>query len=354
MQTSGSLLRRRERVFLHSLLVLEQLLGRKRFDFFFGHLKQYALGRLEKRLEGLASPPPVNVERRQAISAEEFQREYFRKGRPVIFSGAARDWGCVKNWSLDFFASRYGEKELLLVDAEGLTSKTKKSGGYEFLKVKELVSDIRSENNKYLRFSPLIQDNPGLTADFDLSWFHRMRGARTFANTYYMFMGGAGQRTHLHNDQPCNLFVQVKGEKRWTLYPVADSVFLYPRPENTAYVQSEVNLSAQEPDRHPLFRFARAHIAHLQEGDILYCPPFMWHEVENLSETIAFGYRFSSLRAALKGSVCFAILRVLCTNPPLWKTMSYGKIDTNLIWAHTGGAIKDVLQERKRRSAEGK
>jgi hypothetical protein len=272
----------------------------------------------------------------------------------VIFSAAASSWPCVKTWSLDYLRAGYGEQDLLLVGAPGLSSRKEKAG-FEFVPLRELVGSIREKGERYLRFSPLLHDNPALARDLDPSWFEQWRAERTFAHTYYMFLGGEGQRTLLHNDQPCNFYVQVSGEKKWTLFSPRDSSLLYPVAGSTAYVRSEVNLSSPDSSAHPLFAQAQRYEAHLRPGDILWVPPFWWHEVENLTETIAVSYRFSSIAAALRSSIAFTALRVLSTNPPIWKTMAYGKQDTNLIWAHSGGFIREVLAERdRRRSAKAK
>jgi len=153
----------------------------------------------------------------------------------------------------------------------------------------------------------------------------------------------------LHNDQPCNLYVQIYGEKKWTLFYPEDSACLYPQVTNAAYVKSPVDIDSPDLEKFPLFASARAHVAHLRAGDVMYVPPHVWHQVENLTDTIAVGYRFSSLRAALKGSTIFSLIRLLSTNPPVWRTRKYGKIDTNLIWAHSAGKIKQVMQERDSR-----
>lgn len=327
------------------MLVLEQILGPKLFPHILGGTKRRWMARLNAR------PPASNtktVERIQNLSPELFREKYFDHSKPVIFSGAAKDWNCCRTWNLDHFSFRYGENDLLLVNAPGLTSR-REGADYEFLTVRDLIGNIKSGGDKYLRFSPLLSENPSLVADLDLDWLGAMRGSKTFGNTYYMFMGGKGQRTLLHADQPCNLYVQVYGEKKWTLFMPEDSAYLYPQITNTAYVKSPVDVDAPDLERYPLFEKATPIEAHLKPGDVLYVPPHVWHHVVNLTDTIAVGYRFSSLKAAINSSAAFTVIRALSMNPPIWKTIQYGKWDTNLIWAHSGGKIKEVLKEREQR-----
>lgn len=347
---SQSKIRWPEMAAIHSLLLGEQLLGSRVFSFLLGGLKSRVLSFVARRHRFDQMAPPIPVDRIENLSPEEFRRQYFNRSKPVVISGAAKNWPCCRKWSLDFFSLAHGGKDTLIVEAEGLTTREQRSD-HHFQTVRELIAHIKEGGDRYLRFSPLLHDQPELAGDLDLDWLARLRGGRTFGNTYYMFMGGKGQTTYLHNDQPCNLYVQVCGEKKWTLYYPKDSACLYPQVTNAAYVKSPVNIDSPDYERYPLFKSAQAYTVHLKAGDVLYVPPHVWHQVENLTDSIAVGYRFSSLKAALKSSTVFSLIRILSTNPPVWKTRQYGKIDTNLIWAHSAGKIEQVLEERDRRQA---
>jgi hypothetical protein len=337
-----------ERLVFQSFLLLEQVLGARVFRIL-NPAKNLFLKRLQSKLEKTEPAQRQIVDTRINLSAEEFHDKYFRNSIPVIFKAAAREWICCKKWDLDYFKLGYGEQDLLIVNAVGLTNRENHSD-YEFLTVRELVENIKIGGKKYLRFSPLLENNPTLVADLDLDWLQKMKGQKTFANTYYMFIGGAGQKTLLHTDQPCNLYVQVFGEKRWHLFSPKDSALMYPEISNTAYIKSPVDVDRPDFIKYPLFRYADAYEAYLEPGDVLYVPPHTWHFVENLNDTIAIGFRFSSLKASLKSSWSMTILRILSTNPPIWKTMEYGKKDTNLIWAHAGGRIKELLGDLELRN----
>ncbi len=345
---SQSKIRWPEMAAIHCLLLCEQLLGSRVFHSLLGGLKNSLQRKMADRRRGFVRPAPLPVERVENLRSERFRTEYFNKGRVVILSGAAREWPCCRKWNLDYFALAHGEQDTLIVQSEGLTTRERNSE-HHFQTVRELIANIKQGGDRYLRFSPLLHDHPELAADLDLDWLGDMRGGRTFGNTYYMFMGGKGQTTYLHNDQPCNLYVQVYGEKKWTLYYPEDSACLYPQVTNAAYVKSPVHIESPDLDKYPLFNSAQAYVAHLKPGDVMYVPPHVWHQVENLTDSIAVGYRFSSAKAALKSSVAFSLIRLLSTNPPVWQTRRYGKIDTNLIWAHSAGKIDQVLREREQR-----
>ena len=339
------------RSIFNTLFLTEQVLGSALFSRVFGPYKKRFLYRLEKRTASTAEVEILPVDRVEDLDPGTFKKNYFKWSKPVIFSQAAQKWPCCEKWDFTYLAERYGQKEVLLATVPGLTSRQNRFD-YEYISVRDLVGNIKQGGDKYLRFSPLLHKIPELTNDLDLDWLARMRGGGTFANTYYMFIGGAGKKTLLHADQPCNLYVQVSGEKKWTLIPAADSACLYPELTNTAYVKSPIDVDNADTVKYPLFKHARKYEAHLKAGDVLYVPPHVWHHVENLTDTIAVGYRFSSLKAATRSSLTLSMIRLLSNSPPFWKTRVYGKSDTNLIWMHAGGKIEQALEEGKRRGYE--
>ena len=120
---------------------------------------------------------------------------------------------------------------------------------------------------------------------------------------------------------------------------------LYPEIERSGYVKSRADLTRPDKLKFPLIDCAHFWDVTLNPGDILYIPPHIWHFVENISDTIAVGYRFSHLGAALSRSISMTMIRLLSMNPPIWKTMEYGKLDTNLIWAKNAEKLKKYRDE---------
>ncbi|MBC7696050.1 MAG: hypothetical protein H7141_11460 [Burkholderiales bacterium] len=57
------------------------------------------------------------IERRKNLSVKEFRDTYLKRGTPVVLEGAAKEWDCVKNWSLDYFDKLHGDDEIILFDA---------------------------------------------------------------------------------------------------------------------------------------------------------------------------------------------------------------------------------------------
>src|SRR4051812_31811303 len=103
----------KDRYFASIAMVLQQITGQKIFNTFFAAFFQRRLRRLQNHLELSESSERQFVERREGLTSEQFRNEYFLRSRPVIFSGAAKNWACCKTWNLDHFDSAYGHEDLL-------------------------------------------------------------------------------------------------------------------------------------------------------------------------------------------------------------------------------------------------
>ena len=56
----------------------------------------------------------------------------------------------------------------------------------------------------------------------------------------------------------------------------------------------------------------------LESGDVLFNPPFWWHQVHNVTPSIGVGFRWFDLIDNLKSSPMGTALTLLATNPPIW------------------------------------
>lgn len=112
------------------------------------------------------------------------------------------------------------------------------------------------------------------------------------------WIANAGNITPFHCAGGPNLFCMIHGEKRWTLVSPAHSHAMYPaigRNDHALYVDSKIPGTPADAlgalAGFPLFRRAPRLVAHLKAGDVLYNPAWWWHQVENLTETVAVAQR---------------------------------------------------------------
>lgn len=121
-------------------------------------------------------------------------------------------------------------------------------------------------------------------------------GCRLDADATGLFIGMAGQITKLHYDWWHGWLTQTTGRKRVLLLPPGESRYLY--CHSPFFGDLDRGLTRLPPDLETLAgdfpdtRLAKRFDILLEPGDMLYIPPFWWHEVYYLDDTISFGFRF--------------------------------------------------------------
>lgn len=106
------------------------------------------------------------------------------------------------------------------------------------------------------------------------------------------WFGGPGISTPLHYDAMHNSYAQIRGRKRFILFPAAQhgNLYLFPRIHPSSRM-SQVDLQKQGASSAVFERFAKAAphalTVELSPGDVLYIPPYWFHYVEVTSEETA-------------------------------------------------------------------
>jgi len=310
----------RERAAYNALLFAEHILGASRASRWLGAKRIDVQRRMATHLARRATGTRYQVDRVEGLTPEAFHRQYQRRGRPVVLAGAAKHWPCMGRWDLDYFRAQHGEVEIRLADSEGINGHHLK-GHEEVLPMHEIIDRIEAGGPEYIRFEPFLEQSGTLEAELDVPMLEALRAPGSFGSGYHLFMGGAGTVTYLHNAVTSNLFVQVYGPKRWFLYPAFYTPVIQPPAKRSAYNYSYVDIHDPDPEAFPAFEHIDGYVVDLEPGDILYNPPFMWHQVENASPSIGLAYRYSDARRALSASPMLSLLRLLGTNPPVWRAL---------------------------------
>lgn len=322
----------RQRSAYNFFQVLDHFLGRPLVIKLLGGIRYKAFLNIAKSLEAKGEGKIIDIEYRTDLSEKEFKEYYVKKGIPVVFKGAARDWNCVKEWDLNFLKNKHGDDKVPLI------SVTDPHKGIEFTTLKDLIERLQNgDKGSYFRYYNLIYQHPEHLADFDLSWLKKHSHKKKYFESFQAFIGGTNTRTELHNAHISNLFVQVSGSKEWILYPNYFVPFLDPPStmngiyRNTPSRAGGKPFSPFEPDYegYPYFKYLHGYRVVLEPGDILYNPPFMWHTVFNRTETIGIGFRWINFRNALKTSPVYYILDLLSYRPNYVKSIRMTRKDAN-------------------------
>ncbi|MFZ5627737.1 MAG: cupin-like domain-containing protein [Spirochaetota bacterium] len=256
----------------------------------------------------------------QATNAEEAMELFAGAGLPVIWKGGAGSTSLMR-WTTDYLKSVAGEIRVKILALPGLGAQPEDSAD-QVMPLSQYIDQL-PEARSYLRFSDLIERSKILQADLPLELLKKFSGARSRINLQF-FLGPGGARTPLHAEMNCNIFIQVFGKKRWLVLPAGATPELAVPAAHRFYFFSEVDAFAdQTSDAAP--NVLQGIEILLEPGDILLCPPLVWHAVENLTASCSVGYKFNDYLRALRTSPLLFGMNTLARNPSyftyLWQTL---------------------------------
>lgn len=249
------------------------------------------------------------------FNLETFVNKYRNAGSPVVMRGAAKDWVACQKWNPNYLAQHYPEEQVILFDATIKDKSTPLRSEVEYKSLADFVEGMNKGSDEYARFLPMLDNNPELLDDFDRDFFKAAMGKRAKQEKRQLFMGGPRTSTSMHGALGSNLFVQVYGHKRWWIYSGKESSLLEPIVDHSFAMRSNVN--AENPDG--VFAKAVGWTVDLEPGDILYNPPFFWHQARSLDINIGIGFRWFDARAMIQSSKTQLLLTLTSTKPSLRK-----------------------------------
>jgi hypothetical protein len=283
---------------------------------------------------------PGEVVKVPEIRAEDFSYEMLGKMSkgytiPVIVRGLFKDSPATKKWTHEYFEEKYGEN-ILITLSEGRTDAqyastaakmrdvTGDKKGYQNImkpvkmKLKNTLNHMKEGERLYVsNIDTIFRRNNDLLDDLE---FPRVNWAYNPYLPYaaQMFLGYGYEKettgTMMHCAASANLFIQVQGDKDW--------LFIHPR--YTIFVQPSLGLvtPAAKAAVKPLEAGTPIFKVTLNQGDMLFNPPWMWHEIKNHPGfNIGVATRENHPTWILKGNWLFSALLELRATPRIAKVM---------------------------------
>jgi len=234
----------------------------------------------------------------EELGESNFLLNYVIPGKPVVIKGMAKDWPCVKNWSLDYFSEKFGDEKLPFLESQ--------TGEYNYVEypLRDICKEIEDGSRKYAKFSNLILKYPELINDFDRDFMNSTCAVRNLESSIQLFIGGAGTTTNIHTAISNVSFVQVHGNKKWLTLPKEWTPVLNPVVDTQPqFMASEFfnNLNSDE-NKHITKKLPFIEV-NLEAGDFFFNPAWTWHAVENTSTSIGVAFRWVPLRAAIQSPI---------------------------------------------------
>jgi hypothetical protein len=225
------------------------------------------------------------VDRAPAVSRDEFLSEYARRGRPVILEDVRAR--AAARLTFRRFLELYGDKHALMP-----LSPTRVYG----MPIGPYLERLSKGEAMPLKLSlPLTRAFRGEYQPpdhFAAASFFPQSQKIILAHADGLAVRGYGAATSWHRDWADNFLTQLIGRKRLTVAAPSDAPCFYAervpaRHDNVAWDRSAVDPKNPDLSRHPLFAHARLLDCVLEPGDTLYLPCGWWHNVSNLTPSVA-------------------------------------------------------------------
>lgn len=327
----------RQRYAFNTTFTTDWFLGRKLGLQRTGHRESWH-AKMAIQMRGRPDGRTLEVERRRNLSPEEFRREYFLTGKPVVLDKIASEWPAVKKWTFDYLLERCGLDEIDVLD--GHNWKVQAAPGSDAvdaaergMKMQDLLTGARSGSGWYGSFIELLDRHADLRDDIDwtlvrdygctsmrLPWQRNVMGK--------MYIGGPLTSTSFHCAPVMNLYLQVYGRKRWVLVAPKFTPFMYPALSKGLNWQSRVDFREPNYDEAPLYRYVDRYETVLEPGDVLWNPPWVWHGVQNLTESIAVSMWWVSVARSFANNAVWTPLAFLGRPNPVLLQLGLEKTPT--------------------------
>ncbi|MBD2293374.1 cupin-like domain-containing protein [Anabaena sphaerica FACHB-251] len=233
------------------------------------------------------------IERINQPSITEFCNKFVIPDKPVILTGVANEWKACEQWTPETFKSMFGDviAPLRASDDEievffgGLAEK-------KLISIADYIDSILSETqdgHKRLYLGNIPFDSPIAKAHLD-----KIRPDFEFPNYFpdntgndlRLWIGGANQKSTIHNDNYHNLNAQIFGEKTFLLFAPEEYQKLYATKMDDELWSSPIDPQKPNLSKYPLFDDVTGLEAVLAPGDILFIPAFWWHQARSITPSI--------------------------------------------------------------------
>jgi len=249
------------------------------------------------------------------------REEYVKKGIPVVIRQGASSWKAIQEWDFPFFRNEYGDHPVILSNHKDIGDETEEG---TISNLREIIDGIDQDSMKYARFNPLLDSYPHLQDDLDQNWLNQARDTK-IKKHHVLFIGNKGTKTNIHNAGNENIFIQIRGKKRWLLWDQKAHYIFNPEVNRGPAKASPINPNQEYVAENPAYNHLPYYELILEPGDIILIPAYLWHYVENITPTIGIGNRWLSPRNTIRNNPLFAFLEIFNTSPSLFKTLDWRK-----------------------------
>ena len=207
-------------------------------------------------------------------------------GTPFIMKNTIMHWPASQKWCPDYLLEHFGCRT---VPIEIGSSYTSDKWSQKLVTLREFIETymLNSSNEvAYLAQYELFNHITKLKDDIIPLDYCAVSGDSVVTNCWF---GPEGTVSPLHHDQYQNLFCQVYGYKRFTLFERTADM----RPHSHHLLENTSQIDIESPlvlDEFPDYADMTAWFADLCPGDVLYIPMSWWHHVRSISPSFSVSF----------------------------------------------------------------
>lgn len=245
------------------------------------------------------------------ISAEDFLSSYKKDEIPLVMKNFTKEWPAREKWSLEYFESLGGDKEVKLYDSKPATDTKLQHAAETVMPLREYFELLRNgEKDLRMFFFQILKEIPELQKDFSFPDI----GLKFFKDLPVMFLAGKGAKAQMHYDidNADIILCHFGAKKKVRLFSPKQTPFMYHVPFSySAYY--EVDFMNPDYEKYPALRHLKGVEVTLEHGDALYIPPGWWHivEYEGISYSLALRAFPRSFKNVLKMINNIVIIRTV-------------------------------------------
>jgi Cupin-like domain len=251
----------------------------------------------------------------------------FKEKRPVLLTDVVRQWAAFSKWTPAYLSRNLGDQEVEvfanpLQGGDPIAAYV--TGRRRRMKFSELISLVFSQeisDRLYYLWGGGLRYLKHLRCDIALPACQHVRLDERGSG---LWIGHKGNLTPLHYDTWQGCLAQLSGRKRVTLISPQETSNIYQAsPWSLRSFSTRLPQHSKDADatQFPKTRRLRRLEVVLEPGQLLYIPPYWWHEVESLDNSISlavrYGLGFKELvrEAVVQGAVFPALWTTLVRRP---------------------------------------
>ncbi len=232
----------------------------------------------------------IHIARRERLDGDTFFREHYCTNLPVIITGMLDDCRARQHWTLDYFASRFGQREVEVQFGRNADQRYEMNSiahkrQMPFGQFVELVRTSGATNDFYMTANNDSRNREALHELWqDIAPLPAYLNSDGKASGFFWF-GPAGTVTPFHHDLTNNFMAQIMGRKRVRLIAPCELA----RLNNERHCFTDVDGRNIDLQRFPAMAGVPVLDCILEPGEILFLPVGWWHFVEalDISVTVA-------------------------------------------------------------------